>query len=138
MGMMHGAQFCDPRASSGAEGDYWEQWHAFEVSHGNEDTFREMLRVKRSVHLQFTEISFHASDVADAGAAADELAAANEMEKLEQEAPEEPEIEEPKQPEVLQNPEEDDIDRKEIPAAVFGDATAVAESGMGALERLKA
>jgi len=148
--MMHGAQFCDPRASSGAEGDYWEQWHAFEVSHGNEDTFREMLRVKRSVHLQFTEISFHASDVADAGAAADELAAANEMEKLEQEAPEEPEIEEPKQPEVLQNPEEididmdddgeeeDEIERKEIPAAVFGDATAVAESGMGALERLKA
>jgi len=72
------------------------------------------------------------------------------MEKLEQEAPEEPEIEEPKQPEVLQNPEEididmdddgeeeDEIERKEIPAAVFGDATAVAESGMGALERLKA
>ena len=104
--------------------------------------------------------------MADAGAAADELAAANEMEKLEQEAPEEPEIEEPKQPEVLQNPEEididmdgklltlmltvphelladdgeeeDEIERKEIPAAVFGDATAVAESGMGALERLKA
>ena len=104
--------------------------------------------------------------MADAGAAADELAAANEMEKLEQEAPEEPVIEEPKQPEVLQNPEEididmdgklltlmltvphelladdgeeeDEIERKEIPAAVFGDATAVAESGMGALERLKA
>lgn len=29
---------------------YWEEWNAFEVAHGNEDTFREMLRIKRSVN----------------------------------------------------------------------------------------
>ena len=28
-------------------------WHDFEVQHGNEDTFREMLRIKRSVQAQF-------------------------------------------------------------------------------------
>jgi pre-mRNA-splicing factor SYF1 len=146
--LMHGAQFCDPRAQQGAA-DYWQKWHEFEVSHGNEDTFREMLRVKRSVQLQFTEISFHASDVANAAAAADE--AANNMEKLEQDAPE-PEEPVKEEPEVLQNPEEididmdddgeeeDEIEHKEIPAAVFGDATALAENNqaMGALERLKA
>ena len=28
---------------------FWKTWHQFEVMHGNADTFREMLRVKRSV-----------------------------------------------------------------------------------------
>lgn len=32
---------------------YWKAWHDFEVRHGNEDTFREMLRIKRSVQAQF-------------------------------------------------------------------------------------
>ncbi len=31
----------------------WQEWHAFEVAHGNQDTFKEMLRVKRSVVNQF-------------------------------------------------------------------------------------
>jgi pre-mRNA-splicing factor SYF1 len=31
----HGSQFADPRTSPA----YWEVWHAFEVKHGNEDTF---------------------------------------------------------------------------------------------------
>jgi hypothetical protein len=26
---------------------FWEAWKSFEVRHGNEDTFREMLRIKR-------------------------------------------------------------------------------------------
>ena len=31
----------------------FQEWHAFEVAHGNEDTFKEMQRVKRSVVNQF-------------------------------------------------------------------------------------
>ena len=27
--------------------EYWKAWHDFEVAHGYEDTFRDMLRVKR-------------------------------------------------------------------------------------------
>lgn len=38
--------------------DFWAAWKDFEVRHGNEDTIREMLRVKRSVqalyNTQFT------------------------------------------------------------------------------------
>lgn len=150
--LMHGAQFCDPRATGNAQSEYWDVWHAFEVSHGNEDTFREMLRVKRSVQLQFTEISFHASDVAEAAGAADDAVAATNMEKLEQEAPEQEVEEAAPAAAVLHNPEEididmdddaeeeDEIERKEIPAAVFGDATALVENNqaMGALERLRA
>ncbi|KAK6120790.1 hypothetical protein DH2020_045466 [Rehmannia glutinosa] len=41
----HASQFADPRSDP----DFWNKWHDFEVQHGNEDTFREMLRVKRSV-----------------------------------------------------------------------------------------
>ena len=32
-------------------------WQGFEVSHGNEDTFREMLRIKRSVKDKYSTAS---------------------------------------------------------------------------------
>ncbi|KAF2148919.1 pre-mRNA-splicing factor syf1 [Myriangium duriaei CBS 260.36] len=54
----HGAQLADPRR----EPAYWKKWEEFEVMHGNEDTFKEMLRVKRSVQAQFnTDVSYIAS-----------------------------------------------------------------------------
>ncbi|TKX24292.1 pre-mRNA-splicing factor syf1 [Elsinoe australis] len=54
----HGSQFADPRR----EAAYWKRWEEFEVQHGNEDTFKEMLRVKRSVQAQFnTDVSYIAS-----------------------------------------------------------------------------
>ena len=45
----HASQFCDPRTSP----DFWSRWEAFEVAHANEDTFKEMLRIKRSVQAQY-------------------------------------------------------------------------------------
>ena len=45
----HGAQMADPRREPG----YWKRWEEFEIAHGNEDTFKEMLRVKRSVQAAF-------------------------------------------------------------------------------------
>ncbi|KAI0519901.1 hypothetical protein KFK09_007362 [Dendrobium nobile] len=45
------SQFADPRSDS----DFWKKWNDFEVQHGNEDTFREMLRVKRSVLASFSQ-----------------------------------------------------------------------------------
>jgi pre-mRNA-splicing factor SYF1 len=54
----HASQFCDPRTSPA----FWTKWEKFEVQHGNEDTFKEMLRIKRSVQAQFnTDVSFIAS-----------------------------------------------------------------------------
>lgn len=44
----HASQFCDPRTSP----QFWTKWESFEVQHGNEDTFKEMLRIKRSVQAQ--------------------------------------------------------------------------------------
>ncbi|XP_044477558.1 pre-mRNA-splicing factor SYF1-like [Mangifera indica] len=48
------SQFADPRSDS----DFWNRWHEFEVQHGNEDTFREMLRIKRSVSASYSQTHF--------------------------------------------------------------------------------
>lgn len=54
----HASQFADPRVDPG----FWSKWESFEVQHGNEDTYREMLRVKRSVQALFnTDVSFVAT-----------------------------------------------------------------------------
>ncbi|KAJ2780556.1 pre-mRNA-splicing factor syf1 [Coemansia javaensis] len=45
----YASQFADPRTDA----RLWDAWNEFEVAHGNEDTFREMLRVRRSVQARF-------------------------------------------------------------------------------------
>lgn len=51
---VHAAQMADPRSDS----EFWSKWNDFEVQHGNEDTFREMLRIKRSVSASYSQVSF--------------------------------------------------------------------------------
>lgn len=74
----HASQFCDPRTLP----DFWAEWNAFEIDTGSEDTFREMLRIKRSVQAQFnTEASYLAAQTVSArqgGVVAAAAAAANE------------------------------------------------------------
>ncbi|KAK4270672.1 hypothetical protein QN277_019450 [Acacia crassicarpa] len=48
------SQFADPRSDP----EFWNKWHEFEVKHGNEDTFREMLRIKRSVSASYSQTHF--------------------------------------------------------------------------------
>ncbi|KAL4286042.1 hypothetical protein AHAS_Ahas19G0046600 [Arachis hypogaea] len=50
----HASQFANPRSDP----EFWEKWHEFEVQHGNEDTFREMLRIKRSVSASYSQTHF--------------------------------------------------------------------------------
>ncbi|CAF1091134.1 unnamed protein product, partial [Didymodactylos carnosus] len=45
----HCSQMCDPRLTP----DFWQTWKEFEVKHGNEDTLKEMLRIKRSVQATY-------------------------------------------------------------------------------------
>lgn len=57
----HASQFCDPRIIP----KFWTEWNSFEIETGSEDTFREMLRIKRSVQAQFnTEASYLAAQMA--------------------------------------------------------------------------
>lgn len=52
--LAHGAQFA-PK-----DDNYWNTWRQFEISHGNEDTFRDMLRIKRSVETAHNVTTYHA------------------------------------------------------------------------------
>ncbi|KAG7384202.1 Pre-mRNA-splicing factor SYF1 [Phytophthora pseudosyringae] len=56
----HASQFCDPRQH---EKSFWKVWHEFEVSHGSEHTFLEMLRIKRSVVAQYSQVNYVTSEV---------------------------------------------------------------------------
>ena len=43
---------------------FWQTWKDFEIRHGNEDTIRELLRVRRSVQATYnTQVNFMASQV---------------------------------------------------------------------------
>ncbi|KAJ2558904.1 pre-mRNA-splicing factor syf1 [Coemansia sp. RSA 1933] len=54
----YASQFADPRVRP----QLWTVWNEFEVRHGNEDTFKDMLRVKRSVQARFnTDAQFLAA-----------------------------------------------------------------------------
>lgn len=79
---IHASQFCDPRK----EEEFWKVWRGFEVQHGNEDTFRDMLRIKRSVQALFAQVHFNATDIAaETGPEVlDPMAAAEEQLKSEE------------------------------------------------------
>lgn len=82
----HASQFCDPRIHQ----NFWAEWNAFEIETGSEDTFREMLRIKRSVQAQFnTEVSYIAAQMAARqanGGDADEVLPADAMAAAERQA----------------------------------------------------
>lgn len=56
----HGSQFADPRRDN--INSYWKKWKSFEENHGNEDTFRDMLRIQRSVESAFSQVTFTSYD----------------------------------------------------------------------------
>ena len=56
---VHASQFSNPVQDA----DFWSTWHEFEVRHGNEDTFREMLRIKRAVAASFSDTHFNTSTI---------------------------------------------------------------------------
>ncbi|CAL1704302.1 unnamed protein product [Somion occarium] len=81
----HASQFCDPRVNP----NFWQEWHNFEIETGSEDTFREMLRIKRSVQAQFnTEASYLAAQMAskEGSMEAEEEAPADAMAAAERQA----------------------------------------------------
>ena len=56
----HCSQMCDPRIHQ----DFWMRWKEFEIRHGNEDTMREMLRIKRSVQATFnTQVNMMSAQI---------------------------------------------------------------------------
>ena len=117
---VHCAQFCNPATDT----ELWAVWRDFEVQHGNDDTFRDMLRVRRSVQSVFaSQINVQGILAAAADAAAAATAARSDtgkqaftpakeaappvkregtaMEALEQAATAPPSVADPSNPEAL-------------------------------------
>jgi pre-mRNA-splicing factor SYF1 len=62
----HGAQLADPREYP----NYWQIWNDFEVAHGTEDSFRDMLRVKKSVETLYSRVHYTAPTAPQSSSAA--------------------------------------------------------------------
>lgn len=159
---VHGSQFSDPRLP---EETFWNKWREFEVEHGNEDTFREMLRIKRSVQAQFnTQVNVMSVEMMLAekkDSEAHQLQLQNQMQILEKQAEQQQESKikttqfssSATQPLGISNPEEikldeEDNNKKEtdilqltVPQSVFDknvpSSSNLSEKKSGALERLK-
>ncbi|KAJ3275772.1 hypothetical protein HDV01_007239 [Terramyces sp. JEL0728] len=142
----YSSQICDPRVDQ----QFWQIWHEFEAKYGNEDTYKEMLRIKRSVQARFnSQVSFISSQILQQRKENDLeeqennntkvagfVRAAETEPKLEQstqnaENPDEIEIEESDEDE-----EPEEVVEKSIPNAVFGSLKEEDEN-LGAMERLK-
>lgn len=74
----YGSQLADPRRFP----EYWSTWHDFEVQHGNEETFREMLRIKRSVQAAFSTVNYNAAEMGAGISKADTVSTGRAMEEL--------------------------------------------------------
>ena len=70
---VHGSQTCDPKRHE----DFWAKWREFELQHGNEVTFKDMLQVKRTIQSRYAAATYSAQ--------ADEEEAAKKMTKADEE-----------------------------------------------------
>ncbi|KJH51924.1 HAT repeat protein [Dictyocaulus viviparus] len=138
----HASEICDPKI----HGQFWETWMDFEIKHGNEDTLREMLRIKRSVQQTFnTSVKHMSAQMIAAGAAKaiEDMNSPNAMQLLEMGSDKQSSGKiafvrgagKTTQMDTTENPDEIDVDVGDddeeeditaiethtVPAAVFGD-----------------
>ena len=48
----HMSQFCNPSLKD-IEQKFWNVWEKFEIYHGNEDTYKEFMKYKRTVEIEY-------------------------------------------------------------------------------------
>uniref|UniRef100_A0A8C5H8J0 Pre-mRNA-splicing factor SYF1 n=1 Tax=Gouania willdenowi TaxID=441366 RepID=A0A8C5H8J0_GOUWI len=112
------SQICDPRVTA----NFWQSWKEFEIRHGNEDTIKEMLRIKRSVQATYnTQVNFMSSQMLKATTSSTGTGESKcgELGELAQQAnPDEINIDEDEDDD--QEPEEVQLEQKSVPTAVFG------------------
>ena len=145
----HASQYCNPSTVL----SLWSAWREFEIQHGNEETFKEMLRTKRSVEQLFSthnfvaastlaEASTVASDMAfeSAGASSGGSGSGMAVDAAPPPAPHHPAVKK-------RDRDVSDVSEVSVPAAVYGGIAAKAASeaaasgggaaGEGALARFK-
>lgn len=58
---LYASQYADPMTNS----KYWSVYKVFELAHGNDNTYRDMLKARRAVKLHFAQSSLHANALAE-------------------------------------------------------------------------
>jgi pre-mRNA-splicing factor SYF1 len=76
--LTYGAQMADPRRND----EYWKAWNEFEIAHGNEETFREMLRIKRSVEASFSTVNYNSAEMSATTSKVDTLSNEEAMQMI--------------------------------------------------------
>jgi pre-mRNA-splicing factor SYF1 len=57
--LAHGSQYANPKKFE----YFWDFWKNYEISHGNEETYKNMKRVRRAVEIAFSDKHFNTLDV---------------------------------------------------------------------------
>ena len=132
----HASQFCNPNVDN----QFWEEFHNFEVAHGNEETFRNMLRIKRSIQAQYNS-QFNFQLIEDTQKLVKEKfeLQKNPMQLLENNIPKKTLTKNPEEIDLGDDGEEDeeegdDVEQTEVPKTVF---ESLSNQQGGAKERLK-
>jgi hypothetical protein len=58
----HASQFSNPKKFE----NFWDYWKQFEITHGDELSFKDMKRARRSVDVLYSDKHFHAVEVSQA------------------------------------------------------------------------
>ena len=81
--LTHGSSIANPAKHK----DFWREWNSFEVRHGNEESFREMLRIKRSVAASYSDQHFNVAIIDAASVAVGDVEDEGKAEDLEEDLP---------------------------------------------------
>jgi len=123
----HASRFADPRVDL----DYWKLWEQFEQQHGNVETFKDMLRIKKSVMASYSTNNVMTAAMIDAEKEREKQHRANQqrnenkrkadeaLRALEEEADKLLQEQEANAPEEVNNDEEISISLADVPQAVF-------------------
>merc|ERR1712087_3811 len=109
--------------------------HDFEVNYGSEETFREMLRIRRSVEVRYTQTAYTEQFEKAALEHQGGDSKMSELQKMEQEALQKQKVEEMKVDFVAEkslavDPNEIDLEQQAVPTAVY-----MPKAKKGALDR---
>ena len=52
----HLSQFCNPNSQQTQPKLFWSIWEKFEVHCGDQDTYKDLVRTKRSVELRYSSV----------------------------------------------------------------------------------
>jgi len=140
---IHGSQLCNPQTVL----SYWKTWHDFEVQHGNEDTFREMLRIKRSVQARFSQANVMTGSMmmGESGGGGISGFVRGGVQKRKADDDDDTKSAPPKKKREIEPPssvsssnkrdDDDTVEEISVPDAVFGGLNASSSGGGSALER---